>query len=130
MKVLYIDCEYYYYPNGVDTFESLGEYINNHYNEFVLMTKLSDENTVPPYFIDEYKNQVYVNLSECSTIEEVEATVMTKSDYSTSLNNAIDEVCYACDSFDSSNRTCECGDFKNNICLNGNCDMFSLAEDE
>lgn len=130
MKVLYIDSDYYYYPQEVNNFSELGSYLNNNYGKFIKLTRLCCDRTVPPFFIDEFKKDVYVNIADCSTAEEVNVAVMTKEDYKTSLNNAIDEICTACDSFNTEKRCCDCGEIQENMCLNGKCDTFSLADDE
>lgn len=130
MKALYIDCEYYYYPEGVKDFTQLKSFIDKNYNSYVLLNKLSSDITVPPFFVNEYSTSVYVNLANCQTIEEKEITVMSKEDYTTSLNNAVDEICTSCDSFIRENRTCDCGDIQTNLCLNGVCEMFTLADDD
>lgn len=130
MKVLYIDGDYFLYPEDVKDFNSLKDYINKNYSSFVQLTKLSSDRTVPPFFIDEYSKQVYVNFSGCQSVEETDVTIMSKADYKTSLNNAIDEVCAACDSFIPGERRCDCGELQNNLCLNGTCEVFSLADDE
>ena len=93
MKVLFIDGEYFYYPKTVRNFEEFGDFLKKHYSSFVKLTKLSDDRTVPPFFIDEYSKEAYVNIQRINIVEEVEVSVMTKEDYKTSLNNAIDEVC-------------------------------------
>ena len=130
MKALLIDCEYFCYPEGVENFSSLNKFINENYNSFVSMNKLSSDRTVPPFFVDEYTTMAYLNVSQIDMIEEVNVTVMSKEDYKTSLNNAIDETCIACDSFDQRTRCCDCGEIQNNLCLNGKCDVFTLAEDD
>ncbi len=130
MKALMIDCEYFYYPEDVNDFSSLQNFINDHYNSFVKMTKLSCDRTVPPFFVKEYAKDVYINLSEISTIEEVNINLMTKEDYKTSLNNAIDEVCVSCDNFVSQKKRCECGEIQENLCLNGKCELFTLEYED
>jgi hypothetical protein len=130
MKALLIDGEYYSYPKEVKNFAELKSFIDKNYNSYVVLKKLSSDNTVPPFFIDEYSCDVYVNIANCQCIEEKEVTVMSKNDYKTSLNNAIDEICFACDSFNMETRTCDCGDIQNNLCLNGNCEVFTLADED
>ena len=41
MKVLFIDGEYFYYPNGVNNFEEFGDFLQENYSSFVKFTKLS-----------------------------------------------------------------------------------------
>ena len=129
MRVLYIDGDYYYYPNGISDLDTLSDFLNKNYSSFIKLTRLDSDHTVPPFFIDEFKSQVILNVSSCSTVEEVTVTIMSRDDYSTSLKNAVDEVCMACDSFNPEKRTCDCGEIQENMCLNGKCDAFCLDED-
>ena len=129
MKALFIDDEYFYYPEGVSNFEELNKYLKNHYSSFVELTKIDSTRLVPPYFIKEYTNKTYVNLQQTKFIEEVDISVMSKEDYTTSLNNAMDEICVHCDNFNHDKRYCECGDIQDTLCLNGKCDIFSKDEE-
>lgn len=99
MKALFIDDEYFYYPEGVSNFAELKDYLKNNYSSFVELTKIDSTRVVPPYFIKEYTNKTYVNLQQTKFIEEVDISVMSKEDYTTSLNNAMDEICVHCDNF-------------------------------
>ena len=129
MKALFIDDEYFYYPEGVSNFAQLKDFLKNNYNSYVELTKIESTRVVPPYFVKEYSNKTYVNLQQAKFIEEVEISVMSKEDYTTSLNNAIDEICVHCDNFDQDKRYCECGDIQDTLCLNGKCDIFSKIEE-
>ena len=129
MKALFIDDEYFYYPEGVSNFAELKDYLKNNYNSFVELTKNDSTRVVPPYFIKEYTNKTYVNLQQTKFIEEVDISVMSKEDYTTSLNNAMDEICVHCDNFNHDKRYCECGDVQDTLCLNGKCDLFSKDEE-
>ena len=130
MKVLFIDGEYFYYPNGVNNFEEFGDFLQENYSSFVKFTKLYEDRTVPPFFIDEYSKEAYVNIQRINTVEEVEVSVMTKEDYKTSLNNAIDEVCSGCDNYLRGSKSCECGEIQNNLFINGICELFTIAQDD
>ena len=130
MKALFIDGEYFYYPENVKNFEELEVFLQEHYNSFVKFKKLSEDRTVPPFFIDEDSKIAYVNIQRINTVEEAEVSVMTKEDYKTSLNNAIDEVCSGCDNYLRGTKSCECGEIQNNLCLNGICELFTIAQDD
>ena len=112
MKALFIDDEYFYYPEGVSNFAELKDYLKNNYSSFVELTKIDSTRVVPPYFI-----------------KEVDISVMSKEDYTTSINNAMDEICVHCDNFNHDKRYCECGDIQDTLCLNGKCDIFSKDEE-
>lgn len=130
MKALYIDGDYFYYPHNVNNFKELKEYLKDNYSSFVELTKLDSTKTVPPFFIEDYSNKAYVNLQNIQIIEEVEISVMSLQDYKTSLNNAMEEICSNCDNFNGVERYCDCGDIQENLCLNGQCSLFSLADDD
>lgn len=130
MKALFIDGEYFCYPKGVNSFEDLKPFINENYYSFVDFVKISSGRTVPPFFVEDYCSDAYLNLSQINIIEEVEIEIMSKADYKTSLNNAIHEVCENCESFHKDKMYCDCGEIQENLCLNGKCDVFTLAEDE
>lgn len=129
MKALFIDDEYFYYPEGVSNFTELKDYLKNNYSSFVELTKIDSTRVVPPYFVKEYTDKTYVNLQQAQFIEEVDISVMSKEDYTTSLNNAMDEICVHCDNFNQDKRYCECGDIQDTLCLNGKCDLFSKDEE-
>ena len=129
MKALFIDDEYFYYPEGVSNFAELKGYLKENYSSFVELTKIESTRVVTPYFVKEYTNKTYVNLQQAQFIEEVDISVMSKEDYTTSLNNAMDEICVHCDNFNQDKRYCECGDIQDTLCLNGKCDLFSKDEE-
>ena len=129
MKALFIDDEYFYYPEGVSNFAELKGYLKENYSSFVELTQIESTRVVPPYFVKEYTNKTYVNLQQAQFIEEVDISVMSKEDYTTSLNNAMDEICVHCDNFNQDKRYCECGDIQDTLCLNGKCDLFSKDEE-
>ena len=129
MKALFIDDEYFYYPEGVSNFAELKGYLKDNYSSFVELTKIESTRVVPPYFVKEYTDKTYVILQQAQFIEEVDISVMSKEDYTTSLNNAMDEICVHCDNFNQDKRYCECGDIQDTLCLNGKCDLFSKDEE-
>ena len=129
MKALFIDDEYFYYPEGVSNFAELKGYLKDNYSSFVKLTKIDSTRVVPPYFVKEYTDKTYVNLQQAQFIEEVDISVMSKEDYTTSLNNAMDEICVHCDNFNQDKRYCECSDIQDTLCLNGKCDLFSKDEE-
>ena len=130
MKALFIDGDYFSYPKGVNSFDELKTFINENYYSFVELVKISSGRTVPPFFVDEYCSDANLNLAQIGTVEEVEVEIMTKDDYKMSLNNAIHEVCTNCDSFHKDKMYCDCGEIQENLCLNGKCEVFTLAEEE
>ena len=54
MKILEIDYDFYYYPQGISSIDGFIDYANSKYNSFVKLIQLKTENCAFPYFIKVY----------------------------------------------------------------------------
>ena len=96
MKILEIDFNYYYYPQGITCIEDFIAYVNKHYNSFIELTRFETENCVFPYLIKEETKKIYINIANIDSITEQECTVLSRSDYDTSLTKVIKKKCVDC----------------------------------
>ncbi len=96
MKILEIDSDYYYYPQGISCIEDFIAYVNEHYNTFIKLTCFETENCAFPYFISEETKPVYVNIATIDKISEAEATVLCRLDYDVRLEQVVKQKCIDC----------------------------------
>ena len=96
MKILEIDCNCYYYPEGVGRMEDFIAYANEHYDSFIELTRLETDNCVFPYFIKEEVKRVFVNISRMEIISEAEVSVLNRSDYEARLEQLVKKKCVDC----------------------------------
>lgn len=96
MKILEIDYDYYCYPQDISCITEFVSYINEHYNEFIEMTRFDTDQCAFPYFIKEDTSQVYINVRSIQKIEETDATVLCRSDYNARLEQVVKSKCIDC----------------------------------
>ena len=128
MKLLQIDNNYYAFPKEMKNIESFIDFINNTKQKFLKLTMYDEQHCVAPYFIEEEKKEVYVNISMMNIIEAVEGEVMPRIDYECRLHHVVREKCYDCVHFmgDSDNLD---GHYER-LCLNGHCWAYEKKEEE
>jgi hypothetical protein len=87
MQVLTInECDRYYYPEGITSLKEFIEHANAHYHSLIPLDMLVTENCVHPYYIEEDKKRIYINISNMSSISEDEISLLSKSEYEKRLN--------------------------------------------
>jgi len=96
MKLLQLDTNYYRFPEGIKTAEEFAEFANNCGQKFVKMTMYSEEHCMEPYFIEEDKKTVWVNLSQITFIEEINGKVMLRVEYERKLREVVRQRCLDC----------------------------------
>lgn len=96
MKLLQLDTNYYRFPEGIKNAEEFAEFANNCGQKFVKMTMYSEEHCMEPYFIEEDKKTVWVNLSQITFIEEINGKVMLRVEYERKLREVVRQRCLDC----------------------------------
>lgn len=96
MKILEIDFEYFYYPEGVSDIAEFIEYVNANFNTFISLVQFNTEECVFPYLIKEETKQVFVNVSNIDKIKEVDATILCRVDYDNQLERVVKTKCINC----------------------------------
>ena len=101
IKLLQLDSNYYRFPEGIKTADEFAEYANNSGQKFVKLTLYSGEHSVEPYFIEEDKRTIWVNLSQITYIEEIDGEVLPRIDYECRLRQVVREKSLVCVNFRS-----------------------------
>ena len=96
MKLLQLDTNYYRFQEGIKNAEEFAEFANNCGQKFVKMTMYSEEHCMEPYFIEEDKKTVWVNLSQITFIEEINGKVMLRVEYERKLREVVRQRCLDC----------------------------------
>lgn len=122
MKVLYIDYEYYAYPEGVSTLDEFVNMLENNNRKFLKMKRLFEVGCVSPYFIIEEMQDVYISVSGINEIFEAEIVVMEEKEYLKMLENVKKKRCSLCaekeDCFKNEK------ELREKLCLDGSCDEY------
>ncbi len=63
MKLIQIDTNYYKFPEGIKTIEEFIAITNKCGEKFIKMVIYSQEHCREPYFIEDNKKIIYINLS-------------------------------------------------------------------
>ncbi|MBQ8387710.1 MAG: hypothetical protein IJX46_02145 [Clostridia bacterium] len=101
MKLLVLNCSgYYEFPAGIKNIEEFVEFANNDSRKFIKMTMYNLDRCVAPYFIEEDKKTVYVNLGLVRCIEEISGEVMPLAEYERRLREAVRKKCLDCVNFE------------------------------
>ena len=98
-KLLQLDSNYYRFPEGIKTADEFAQFANNSSQKFVKLTMYSEEHCMEPYFIEEDKRTVWVNLSQITYIEEIDGEVLSRTDYECRLRQVVREKCLDCVNF-------------------------------
>lgn len=117
MKILEIDDDYYYCPDGFSDIESFISYLNRHFNSFIRLKMLDTGNCVFPYFIEEDTKETYLNISGIGKINEIEVTVLSRREYDDRLKKVMEKKCIDCRHYEDGGLE----DHRDKLCLDGNC---------
>lgn len=121
MKVLEINYDYFYYPQGISDIEDFIKYANEHYNTFIELTRFETENCAFPYFIDEDIKQVFVNIATIKSISEAEVTVLCRSDYDIRLEQVVKNKCIDCVHYEEDAEEDNLKGHRSKLTLDGEC---------
>ncbi len=99
MKLLKLDSDHYAFPEEIKNVDEFAKFANDNNQKFIKMTMYSDMHCVAPYFVEEDKKRVFVNLGQVTWIEEVEGEVMPRVEYERRLREVVREKCVTCDHF-------------------------------
>ena len=119
IKLLQLDSNYYRFPEGINTADEFAEYANNSGQKFVKLTLYSGEHSVEPYFIEEDKRTIWVNLSQITYIEEIDGEVLSRIDYERRLRQVVRQKCLDCVNFQGDPDNLD-GHYER-LCLDGRC---------
>lgn len=127
MKVLYVDCEYCQYPEGINSPAEFAEYLDGNFNRFIEVKCYSLEHCNAPYLIEEEVITKYFNVSQIDSFYEEDVTVLPREEYDRRLKNLMAVKCADCvhhddeDSFD---------DVRDTLSLDGQCWRFEKKPKE
>ncbi len=121
MKVFEINSDYYYCPSGITGIDDFVKYANEHYNTFIELTRLETDNCAFPYFIDEDKKRVLVNIATMKSVSEEEVTVLSRLDYDNRLEQIIKEKCVNCVHYEDDAEEDNFKGHRSKLTLDGEC---------
>ena len=128
MKILEMDYDYYYYPEGITCISEFIEYANLHYNAFIELTQFETENCVFPHLIQEDTTRVYVNIANLNKIQEVEATVLCRLDYEARLKQIVEKKCIDCVHYEEDLEENKLDGHRGKLSLDGKCSWYQKKE--
>jgi len=129
MKILEIDYDYYYYPDNITCIKDFIDSVNERYNSFIELTQFETENCVFPYLIKEDTTQVYINVANLNKIQEVEATVLCRSDYEAQLTQVVKNKCIDCINYEEDLEEDNLKGHRDKLSLDGNCSWYQKKDD-
>ncbi len=129
MKILEIDYDYYYYPEGITCIKDFIDYANKHYNSFIELTQFERKNCVYPYFIREETKQAFINVASLNKIQEAEATVLCRSDYDIRLKQVVAQKCIDCVYYKENLEGDNLIGHRDTISLDGKCHLYRKKDD-
>ena len=127
IKLLQLDSNYYRFPKGINTADEFAEYANNSGQKFVKLTLYSGEHSVEPYFIEEDKRTIWVNLSQITYIEEIDGEVLSRIDYERRLRQVVRQKCLDCVNFQGDPDNLD-GHYER-LCLDGRCWSYEKRDE-
>ena len=127
IKLLQLDSNYYRFPEGINTADEFAEYANNSGQKFVKLTLYSGEHSVEPYFIEEDKRTIWVNLSQITYIEEIDGEVLSRIDYERRLRQVVRQKCLDCVYFQGDPDNLD-GHYER-LCLDGRCWSYEKRDE-
>ena len=129
MKILEIDYDFYYYPQGISSIDDFIDYANSNYNSFVKLIQLKTENCAFPYFIKEDTKEIYVNIATIEKISEEEATIFCRLDYDVRLEQVVKNKCIDCVHYEEDSESDNLKGHREKISLDGECWWYEKKED-
>lgn len=135
MKILSISVGeywyYYLYPRGIASLEGFAEYLTAHYASFIPLTKLNQNGCVFPYFIQEEREDVYVNVASIIEISEQNAEILPRAEYDERLKKAVRTKCVRCARYEreADPDGDDLSGHREKISLDGQCYLFEERKD-
>ncbi|MBE6531452.1 MAG: hypothetical protein E7679_05130 [Ruminococcaceae bacterium] len=129
MKILEIDYDYYYYPDGITCIKDFIDYANKHYSSFIELKQFETENCVFPYLIKEDTKKVYINIANLNKIQEVEATVLYRFEYNVRLEQIVEMKCTDCIHYNEDIEEDNLEGHRGKISLDGKCSWYQKKDD-
>lgn len=124
MKVLEIDFEYYYYPEGISCIEDFIAYANAHYSSFIALTRFETHDCFYPYLVEEDTKEYYVNISFIGKIREADATILSRAEYDARLGQVVKNKCVNCTHYEENLEGDNLTGHRDKLSLDGECWMF------
>ena len=127
-KLLQLDTNYYRFPEGIKTADEFAKFANNSSQKFVKLTMYDWEHCLEPYFIEEDKKTVWVNLSKIFFIEEIDGEVLPRVDYERKLREVVRQKCLDCVYFQGDPDNLD-GHYER-LCLDGSCCSYKKRDED
>lgn len=121
MRILEIDYDYYYYPQGISSLDAFIEYANTNYGSFIKLIRFETEECTFPYFIKEDTKEVYINIATMEKISEEEVTVLCRLDYEIRLEQVVKKKCIDCEHYKDDVEGDNLKGHRGKISLDGEC---------
>lgn len=128
MKALKLDYDFYCYPKGMTCAEDFVAYATEHYNSFIKLERFDTENCVNPYFIEEDREIVYLNIARIEQVQEVEITVLPRIEYEARLAAVVEEKCVNCIHYEDDSYGDNMKGHRDKLSLDGECWGFERKE--
>lgn len=122
MQVLYIDYEYYYLPDGMDSVKDFAEFANRSDRpRFIALIRLETENCCAPFFVKEDVKEVYMNIDRIEHFSAAEATVLPRAEYDRRLAEVVKYKCADCENYEEDNEGDDLDGHRFKLSLDGEC---------
>lgn len=120
---------YFKYPDNINSLDEFADFANEHFNSFVKLVCLDDDNSVAPYFVKGEECEEYINISKIRSISETDCTFLTREEYDKRLEKIIAEKCVSCESYVECNDGDNLEGHRNSISLDGVCICYTKKKD-
>ncbi len=128
-KLLQLDTNYYRFPEGIKSADEFAQLANDENNQkFVKLTMYSEQHCMEPYFIEEDKKTIWVNLSQITYIEEIDGEVLSRIDYDNRLRQVVRQKCLDCVNFKGDPDNLD-GHYER-LCLDGRCWSYEKRDED
>ena len=127
MKALLLgEYKYCMMPQGIDDYDSLTKYLNEHYDSFVEFKVWDDSNSAFPYFIKESLTSELINISTIQNVKIVEVYECPEKEYLEKLLEVAKVKCIECENFDGNLELDD--NTRGRLSLDGDCYFFRKKE--
>ena len=125
MPVLYIDLNYYKFPQNVSSIDEFILYANQHYNSFIPLIQYQTENCAPPYLIEEETKTVYINVATMAQVCTEEVTIIpTRKEYDDKLKQVVQKKCINCTHYEEDSNGDDLSGHRDRLTLDGECWLY------
>ena len=108
-----------YYPENISSLKQFAEYITE--RKYISLVYFDDNKSVYPYYSERQVKEVYLKTDDIGMFEEIEANVISESEYVNRLRKIVETKCIYCENYIDDDEELDLDSHRETMNLDGKC---------